>query len=179
MIGTGPVHEQNKWTRPLTVDKHQYCQRIGAHGNTGRLRIIDLLRSKTDQESSGRKVGIPFGKGRETCPVRALRRWLKAARITSGPLFRSVNRHGRVAERGLHKDSVGAILKTAAQRARMKTEPLAGHSLRAGCVTQAAMNGVNECDIMRQTGHKSSTMLAKYIRIGQMFTHNAAAGLGI
>jgi hypothetical protein len=32
---------------------------------------------------------------------------------------------------------------------------------------------------MRQTEHKSSVMLARYIRIGQMFTHNAAAGLGI
>lgn len=57
--------------------------------------------------------------------------------------------------------------------------PLGGHSLRAGCATQAAMNGVNERDIMRQTSHKSPVMLAKYIRIGQMFTHNAAAGLGI
>jgi bifunctional non-homologous end joining protein LigD len=33
--------------------------------------------------------------------------------------------------------------------------------------------------VMRQTGHKSSDMLAKYIRVGQMFTHNAAARLGI
>jgi hypothetical protein len=32
---------------------------------------------------------------------------------------------------------------------------------------------------MRQMQHKSSVMLAKYIRSGQMFTHNAAAGLGI
>ena len=70
-------------------------------------------------------------------------------------------------------------LKQAAKRAGMRTKPLGGHSLRAGCVTQAAMNGVNERDIMRQTGHKSTVMLAKYIRIGQMFTHNAAAGLGI
>jgi hypothetical protein len=45
--------------------------------------------------------------------------------------------------------------------------------------TQAAMNGVSERDIMRQTGHKSAEMLAKYIRIGEMFTRNAAAGLGI
>jgi len=42
--------------------------------------------------------------------VRALRRRSKAARIKSGKLFRSVNR-GRVAERGLHKDSTGAILE--------------------------------------------------------------------
>jgi len=42
---------------------------------------------------------------------------------------------------------------------------LGGPSLRAGCVTQATMNGVSERDIMRQTGHKSAKMLVKYIRI--------------
>ena len=77
------------------------------------------------------------------------------------------------------RPSVSWILKRAARRAGMKTRPLSGHSLRAGCVTQAAMNGANERDIMRQTGHKSRETLAKYIRIGQMFTHNAAASLGI
>lgn len=61
----------------------------------------------------------------------------------------------------------------------MKTEDLGGHSLRAGHVTQASLNGIAERDIMRQTGHKSPVMLAKYIRIANIFTHNAAAGLGI
>jgi hypothetical protein len=46
-------------------------------------------------------------------------------------------------------------------------------------VTQAAMNGVSERDIIRQTGHKSAEMRAKYIRIGEMFTRNATTGLGI
>jgi hypothetical protein len=32
------------------------------------------------------------------------------------------------------------------------------------------MNGVIEWDIMRQTGHTSTEMLAMYIRIGEMFT---------
>jgi hypothetical protein len=41
------------------------------------------------------------------------------------------------------------------------------------------MNGVSERDIMRQTGHKSPEILAKYIRIGGIFTRNAAAGRGI
>jgi integrase len=90
-----------------------------------------------------------------------------------------VNRHGKVSRRGLHKDCVGWIVKRAASRASLKPEPLGGHSLRAGCVTQAAMNGVSERDIMCQTGHKSAEMLARYIRIGEMFTRNAAAGLGI
>ncbi len=141
--------------------------------------VIDLCRSKTDQEAAGRKVGIPFGKEEATCPVRALQCWLAEAGITSGAVFRGVNRHGRLSRRGLHKDCVGWIVKRAASRASLKPEPLGGHSLRAGCVTQAAMNGVSERDIMRQTGHKSTEMLARYIRIGEIFTCNAAAGLGI
>jgi integrase len=141
--------------------------------------VIDLRRSKTDQEAAGRKVGIPFGKEDATCPVRALRRWLAASCITSGAIFRGVKRHDKLFRCGLHKDCVGWILKRAAHRAGLKPEPLGGHSLRAGCVTQAAMNGVSERDIMRQTGHKSAEMLARYIRIGEIFTRNAAAGLGI
>ena len=120
-----------------------------------------------------------FGTDDATCPVRALRRWLTNSSIIDGPVFRGVNRYGRPSRRGLHKDCVGWILKVAASRAGLKPEPLGGHSLRAGCVTQAAMNGVSERDIMRQTGHKSAEMLARYIRIGEMFTRNAAAGLGI
>ena len=123
--------------------------------------VIDLCRSKTDQEAAGRKVGIPFGKEEATCPVRALQSWLAMSGVTSGAVFRGVTRVGKPSRRGLHKDCVGWILK------------------RAGCVTQAAMNGVSERDIMRQTGHKSAEMLARYIRIGEMFTRNAAAGLGI
>jgi hypothetical protein len=69
-------------------------------------------------------------------------------------------------------------LKRAAQRVCLKPEPLGGHSLRAGHVIQAATNGVIERDIMRQTGNKSAEILTWYIRIGEMFTRNAVAGLG-
>jgi integrase len=141
--------------------------------------VINLRRSKTDQEAKGRQVGIPFGEDAASCPVRALRRWLKEAHLKSGPVFRAIDRHGNISSRALNRASVSWILKRAARRARMKTEPLGGHSLRAGCITQASMNGANEHDIMRQSGHKSAETLAKYIRIGHMFTHNAAASLGI
>jgi hypothetical protein len=44
---------------------------------------------------------------------------------------------------------------------------------------QAAMNGVREFVIQRQTGHKTVSMLQRYIRSGEIFRENAAAGLGI
>jgi len=70
-------------------------------------------------------------------------------------------------------------LKRAAQSAGLKPEPLGGHSLRASHVTHIAMNGISEREILGQTGHRSPEILAKYIRIGGIFTRNAAAGFGI
>jgi integrase len=141
--------------------------------------VVNVRKSKTDQEGAGREVGLPFGSSTETCPVRALRQWLDRAGIREGPVFRSVGRYGHVSRRGLHSDSIGKLLKRAAGKAGLKVEELGGHSLRAGCVTQAAMNGVREFVIMRQTGHKTIATLRRYIRSGEIFRENAAAGLGI
>ena len=141
--------------------------------------VITIRKSKTDQDGAGREVGLPFGNSQDTCPVRTLRQWLVASGISDGPVFRSVGRYGHVSRRGLHKDSIGKLLKRAARRAGLKVDELGGHSLRAGCVTQAAMNGVREFVIMKQTGHKTVVTLRRYIRSGEIFRENAAAGLGI
>jgi len=141
--------------------------------------VVTVRKSKTDQEGAGREVGLPFGSSIATCPVRALCQWLDRSGIREGPVFRFVGRYGHVSRRGLHSDSIGKLLKRAAGRAGLKVEELGGHSLRAGCVTQAAMNGVREFVIMRQTGHKTIATLRRYIRSGEIFRENAAAGLGI
>jgi integrase len=54
---------------------------------------------------------------------------------------------------------------------------IGGHSLRSGLATSAARAGKSERSIMDQTGHKSVTMVRRYIRQGTLFTDNAAAGL--
>ena len=41
------------------------------------------------------------------------------------------------------------------------------------------MNGVRETQIMRQTGHRTTTTLRRFIWFGDIFRENAAAGLGI
>jgi len=56
--------------------------------------VITLRRSKTDHEAAGRRVGVPFGSIEATCPVGAVRAWLEAAGITSGPIFRALDRAG-------------------------------------------------------------------------------------
>jgi integrase len=141
--------------------------------------VVTLRHSKTDQEGQGRKVALPFGSQPETCPVRAYQEWLSEARISAGPVFREVDRHGRVQSRVLHKDSVGMIVKRAVRRIGLDASAYAGHSLRAGLATQAYRNGANELAIMQQTGHRSLSTVRKYIREGSLFRDNPAHKLGL
>jgi integrase len=61
----------------------------------------------------------------------------------------------------------------------LDAQSLAGHSLRSGLATTAARNGASEASIMRQTGHKSVTMLRRYIREGSLFHDNASGKIGL
>lgn len=141
--------------------------------------VLRLVRSKTDQEGQGRAVALPYGSDPLTCPVRTLRAWLDQAGIADGPVFRAIDRHGRISSRALDADSIGYLVKRAAAGAGLETADYAGHSLRAGLATQAAMNGASELAIMKQTGHRSLATVRKYIREGSLFRDNAAAKLGL
>jgi site-specific recombinase XerD len=141
--------------------------------------IVNIRRSKTDQEGEGRRVGIPYGSTPATCPVRAMEAWLAVLGADGGPLFRGINRHGRLAAGRLTAQSVALVVKRLAAQAGMEARNLAGHSLRAGLATAAAAAGVPERSIMAQTGHRSLATLRKYIRQGSLFLENAAAKVGL
>lgn len=158
--------------------KIERCRSEGKDAGHSRL-VIDLPRSKTDQEAAGRQVGIPRGHGRSTCPVRAVELWLNSTGITAGALLRPITKNGRVLSRALHPDSIGLIIKRAAARAGMDVRSIAGHSLRSGCVSQAARNKCSEEEIMRQTGHKSIEILRRYIRGARIIADSPARRLGL
>jgi len=141
--------------------------------------VIYLRHSKTDQEGHGRRVAIPYGSNCDTCPVRSLQLWLEQSGIKSGPVFRSVNRHGNPQEGRLSDKAVALVVKRCAEAAGLDSSKYSGHSLRAGLATSAAMNGASERAIMNQTGHRSQAMVRRYIREGNLFNNNAAASLGL
>ena len=140
---------------------------------------VTLRRSKVDQEGVGRKIGIPYGSNPETCPVRTLQAWMEHAGISAGPLFRSLNRHGQVQPGRLSGIDVARVVKKLAQRAGLDAAKYAGHSLRAGHATSAAIAGASERSIMNQTGHRSVQMVRRYIRDGSLFRENSAGKLGL
>ncbi len=145
---------------------------------TGEGLIVTLRRAKTDQEGEGRAIGIPYGGHPQSCPVRALQDWLRAAGIGAGPLFRGLRRdgalQGRLSDRG-----VARVVQRQAKAIGLDPTRYGAHSLRAGLATAAAAAGKSERAIMQQTGHKSLPMVRRYIREGDLFRENAAAGLGL
>ena len=74
---------------------------------------------------------------------------------------------------------VARIVKKLAQRAGLDSAKYAGHSLRAGHATAAAIAGASERSIMNQTGHRSVQMVRRYIRDGSLFRENSAGKLGL
>lgn len=141
--------------------------------------VVLLRRGKTDQTGAGRTVGIPYGSAPHTCPVRAVKRWLEQAGITTGPLFRGFSGRGQRLEQPLSGQQVWRILKRACADAGLKPEEFGAHSLRSGMVTQAIRGGASDHAIMAQTGHKSSEMVRRYRRETDLFRDNAGTKLGL
>jgi site-specific recombinase XerD len=149
-----------------------------------------IRRSKTDQEGEGVEIGIPYGQHSDTCPVTALKLYLRTAGLETGPLFRPANRNGELRKgyRGddgfwrewrMTPDNVALIVKHWISVSGLSAADFAGHSLRAGLATQAAAGGASERAIMAQTGHTDVEMVRRYIRSGQLFDENAADYLGL
>jgi len=92
----------------------------------------------------------------------ALSRWLELGHITSGPLFRSIDRFGRIGGK-LSGQSVTQIVKKRARLASI-SDDLSAHSLRSGFATEANSRGVSIDQGMALSGHRSVTTYAGYQR---------------
>ncbi len=123
----------------------------------------------------GRTLAI--AQGEVACPVKALRAWLDAASIETGPLFRPINKVGTVSDRRLTDRSVANIIKAYAGRAGFDASTYSGHSLRSGFLTSAAGNGASIFKMMDVSGHRSVDTLRGYVRDAELFKDHAGAGL--
>lgn len=139
--------------------------------------VITLQRSKTDQEGQGIVKAIPYGDG-PCCPATALRAWLDAAVIASGPLFRSISKWNRIGAEALDAGSVNAVLEACAKMIGLDYVPhLSSHSLRRGMATSAHRAGADPRDIKRQGGWRHDGTVQGYIEEASQFEANAALSL--
>lgn len=136
--------------------------------------IIRLPRSKTDQQATGLARALPFGAD-SCCPAKAVKIWLDAADIASGPLFRPVNRWDQIQAKHLNPGAVNDLLKTLGEACQFDFVPdLSSHSFRRGLSTSAARERVDFELIKKQGGWKNDATVWEYIEEGQQLSENAA-----
>lgn len=130
--------------------------------------VATIRRSKTDQEAAGYEIGIPSHPDQAIDAVRALRAYLEAADITTGPVFRTFDFAGKLQANRIDGRDVARIVQSAAKGAGL-TGNMGGHSLRAGFVTSAAQANVAIDRIAQVSRHKSPAILLGYVRRARVF----------
>lgn len=140
--------------------------------------LVVIRKSKTDQERQGQRIGVPRLPGSDYCPVRALRAWLDAGMITTGPVFRAVLIGGRLQPSRLSDRAVALTVKKRLPDG-YDASKYAGHSLRSGLVTAALAGGASLGSVMRTTRHKSLGMLLRYQRETNLLRKNALTVTGL
>ncbi|GGM84730.1 integrase [Longimycelium tulufanense] len=145
--------------------------------------LVYIRTSKTDQAARGVEVAIPYGTDPTTCPVRLVRAWratLAEHGITTGPLLRSVDRHGNLGP-SLSTDGLRRIVQGLARRAALPyPETYSAHSLRAGGATSSAQAGAPVSAIAAHgRWSPSSTVVHNYVRAVDQWRDNPLRGVGL
>lgn len=151
---------------------------------TDRGYAVTLERSKGSQTDAV-VVPIPYG-GTELCPVRALARWLSAADIVDGPVFRRIWAPPQrdadsppplptVGREALTARSVARIVQSRAAAAGFRSGDFGGHSLKRGALTTGMQAGAHAAQLKRLGRHKSFAVLGEYLEHGDLFADHPLA----
>ena len=123
------------------------------------IATILVPRSKSDIAGDGRVAYL----WPETTAL--LARWLEAAELQNGPLFRALHLSRPYGE-ALETSSIRRLIKRATHRAGLDpivTAALSGHSMRVGAAQDMLVAGFNELAIMQAGGWKSPHVLLRYV----------------
>jgi integrase len=127
-----------------------------------------LPRTKGDRTYQGATFQAPALT--RLCPVEAFLAWKQATQLTSGPVFRAIDRWGHVSESGLHIDSLLPLLRSILAGAGIGEADLySSHSLRRGFANWAASNGWDVKTLMEYVGWRDVKSAMRYVDAADPF----------
>jgi len=91
----------------------------------------------------------------------AVDRWMIAAKVSGGRIFRAVSRHGTPWGKGITENVVWYVVRSCAQR--MQLDHLAPHDLRRTCAKLCHVNGGEIEQIQFLLGHASVLTTERYL----------------
>lgn len=141
---------------------------------SGKGMEIFVPRSKGDHSRLGRHYKAPALK--LLCPVEAYLDWIHAAQLSEGPVFRSINRWGHIADTALHPVSILGIIKQCCIRAEIDdAELFSSHSLRRGFASWANTQDWDTKSLMEYVGWKDVQSAMRYIEVANPFSQQLLA----
>lgn len=127
-----------------------------------------LPRSKVDRQAVGTTYKVPALS--RLCPVTATAEWTAPADLAQGPLFRGVDRWGRVSEAPLHPNSLIPLLRRLLTAAGLPdAADYSSHSLRRGFAGWANANGWDVKALMEYVGWRDMHSAMRYLDGGDPF----------
>lgn len=121
-----------------------------------------LSRSKGDRQVEGRSYPCPALS--RLCPVTAYEAWIRLSGISSGPVYRKIDRWGKLSDDGLHPNSLITLLRKILQSAGVAAaNEYSSHSLRRGFAGWARSSGWDLKDLMEYVGWKDIKSAMRYL----------------
>jgi len=132
--------------------------------------VVTVRASKTDQVGSGHEVPI-LGEA-----ATALKKWLLASGLRSGPLFRGIAPNNKVSA-SICGRTINRIVKQRIELIGLDSACFGAHSLRAGFITEAGRRGKTLGDAMALSGHRDSKVASSYFRRAKLLSNTAGTML--
>jgi site-specific recombinase XerD len=132
---------------------------------------LTIAQSKTDQARHGVVIAIP--EGSRIRPKALLLAWMAAAGHSEGPLFCRLSRSDRLTGVAMSDRSIARLVQQYAAAAGYDPTQFAGHSLRAGFLTEGASQGATIFKLQEVSRHKSVQVLSDYVRNAELFKDHA------
>lgn len=121
-----------------------------------------LPHTKTDRAHQGTVFKAPALS--RLCPVTAYQQWIEVTQLTSGPVFRAINRWGHISDDALHPTSFIQLLRSLFAQAQIPlADQYSSHSLRRGFASWANSNGWELKTLMDYVGWKDMRSALRYI----------------
>lgn len=138
---------------------------------TGRGMTVFLPRTKVDRALQGITFKAPALS--RLCPVAAFEAWIAASCLTEGPVFRRIDRWGRVSDDAMHVGSFVPLLRALFRAAGLPApDSYSSHSLRRGFATWANANQWDLKMLMEYVGWKDVRSAMRYIDAADPFARH-------
>jgi integrase len=129
-------------------------------------RSITIYIPRVDCDSPNSDMTFRTAALARLCPVAAYEAWIAASGLSHGPVFRSIDRWGKIKENALASGSITPLLRGILRSSGMTdVEAYSSHSLRQGFAIWARSNAWDEKMLAEYVGWKDRQSARRYLDV--------------